>query len=773
MNDDLQKLIDEAGRLHNVDPALISAAIQAESSWNPNAKNAETGATGLGQFIAPTAKSLGVKNPNDPKEAIPAIAKLLAENLDRYGNAEDAVRAYHGGTDKANWGPKTEAHVQKVMSYLNHGNDDELFNKITKSELAPVVTTPEEDALFNQITKTAPEVTQNAPAQSDSLIGNPMQAAQAFGHHLMNLPHGLANLVEQGVASGVNAIAPNSAVAKYIQNIANQDVLAAGQREQNYQANVPTNAASVLGATAGEILPAILTAGESVPAQIGLKTMVNGALTGAGLGLAQPVLSPDNYWSQVGQNTAFGTLLGGSVPAVTPALSKLGGYVSNVAGAATKPFTKTGAESIANDIINRTTGGAPLQSAINEIVPGSKPTLAEVAKNANLSGLQRTIRDINPEPFVQRERENAQSRLDLFGKASESPEALNQAIESRDAAAQSQLDNLWKDKKEVNPQPILNQINAVLEGPGRERSAVKTAMNHLKDKLVDSEGNFKSTDPEYLYESIHKEIGDILSPLAPKELASAKQATKELMKVKNAVAQVIDQGVPTAVDKNGEQLPGFSKYLQDYSASSKDIDAMKLLQGLKITDNYGNITLPKINSKIESIESKAGERGANKAKSVDVEQLNALKNIRQDLQRQGEVGRGRSLGSNTAQNLVTQNMIQAALPGKMGALVGHLPTGTLSGALGTGLGYAAGGPMGAAAGGTVGGLLGKGWQSLMQTKNEAILDQLTNKLLNPETLNLAQKQQALNLMRLANPALIGVGTSNLPRIEILGVPTGQ
>lgn len=119
---DLSALIQSAGQQYNVDPSLIHAVIQTESSGNPNAVGPQTQygqAEGLGQFIPATAKSLGISNPFDPAQAVPGIAKLLSENLNRYGDVQKAISAYHGGTDPANWGPKTQAYVQKVAA--NYG----------------------------------------------------------------------------------------------------------------------------------------------------------------------------------------------------------------------------------------------------------------------------------------------------------------------------------------------------------------------------------------------------------------------------------------------------------------------------------------------------------------------------------------------------------------------------------------------------------------------------------------------------------------------------
>jgi hypothetical protein len=111
---DYNALINAASQQYNVDPRLTRAVIQTESSMNPNAYNPSTGAAGLGQLIPSTAQALGVSNPYDPQQAVPATAQLLAEDMRRYGNPVQAVEAYHGGTNPQNWGPKTQAYVQKV-----------------------------------------------------------------------------------------------------------------------------------------------------------------------------------------------------------------------------------------------------------------------------------------------------------------------------------------------------------------------------------------------------------------------------------------------------------------------------------------------------------------------------------------------------------------------------------------------------------------------------------------------------------------------------------
>lgn len=104
--------IQEAGQRYNVDPRLVASVIQVESGGDPNAVSS-AGALGLGQHLPTTAAALGI-DPKDPAQSIDGVAKLLDENLRRYGNVEQAILAYHGGTDQANWGPKTQNYLQKI-----------------------------------------------------------------------------------------------------------------------------------------------------------------------------------------------------------------------------------------------------------------------------------------------------------------------------------------------------------------------------------------------------------------------------------------------------------------------------------------------------------------------------------------------------------------------------------------------------------------------------------------------------------------------------------
>ena len=77
------KLFEAAGRKHKLPPTLLMAQAYQESHWNPKASS-PTGVKGIMMLTRRTAKSLGVKNRLDARQAIPAGAQYLAKMRSRF-----------------------------------------------------------------------------------------------------------------------------------------------------------------------------------------------------------------------------------------------------------------------------------------------------------------------------------------------------------------------------------------------------------------------------------------------------------------------------------------------------------------------------------------------------------------------------------------------------------------------------------------------------------------------------------------------------------------
>lgn len=90
-------LIVEAAKKFDVDAALVSAVIKAESDYNPRVVS-HKGARGLMQLMPATAARFGVKDSFDPSANIHGGTRYLRWLLDKFeGNADLAVAAYNAG----------------------------------------------------------------------------------------------------------------------------------------------------------------------------------------------------------------------------------------------------------------------------------------------------------------------------------------------------------------------------------------------------------------------------------------------------------------------------------------------------------------------------------------------------------------------------------------------------------------------------------------------------------------------------------------------------
>lgn len=76
-------------------PFFIRLLFQ-ESRFKPGAVS-RTGAQGIAQFMPKTADAVGLDNPFDPLEAIPASARLLRNLFEEFGNLGLAAAAYNAG----------------------------------------------------------------------------------------------------------------------------------------------------------------------------------------------------------------------------------------------------------------------------------------------------------------------------------------------------------------------------------------------------------------------------------------------------------------------------------------------------------------------------------------------------------------------------------------------------------------------------------------------------------------------------------------------------
>jgi soluble lytic murein transglycosylase-like protein len=120
------EIIHEASLKYGVDEKVISAVIQQESSFNPQAVSS-SGAMGLMQLMPETAKNLGVTDPYNAEQNIMAGTKYLKQQMDEFGgNLSLGLAAYNAGSGAVRkYGgippyKETQEYVKKIVNSCDH-----------------------------------------------------------------------------------------------------------------------------------------------------------------------------------------------------------------------------------------------------------------------------------------------------------------------------------------------------------------------------------------------------------------------------------------------------------------------------------------------------------------------------------------------------------------------------------------------------------------------------------------------------------------------------
>ena len=119
------ELIETNNRKYGLPDGFLAAVADAESDFNPRARNNNSGASGMFQFMPATAKGYGI-DPFDPTQAADAAGKMLSGLIAKYdGDVSKALAAYNwggGNLDKAikKYGDNWIAHApEETQKYIN------------------------------------------------------------------------------------------------------------------------------------------------------------------------------------------------------------------------------------------------------------------------------------------------------------------------------------------------------------------------------------------------------------------------------------------------------------------------------------------------------------------------------------------------------------------------------------------------------------------------------------------------------------------------------
>ncbi len=387
----------------------------------------------------------------------------------------------------------------------------------------------------------------------------------------------------------------------------------------------------------------------------GANTMKGAALIGAGTGFMQP--STDTR--ETLQNTALGGAIG---PAALAAGRTLGAGYEAAAGLM-RPFSQSGQRNIAADVL-RQSASDPAASALRAaqarpLVPGSLPTLGQASGDPGLAQLERSLRN-NPQlagPLNLRLEAQQQARQKAIGDVAGTDEYYNGIKQGRDVfARQDYRDAMAQGVDTDMAKAIGPQIESLMRRPSiqdAKAGAIRLAAEN--DQALTGFGSIQGLD--WLKKSLDNKISAAASPGS----AIGKEELRSLMQTKNDLMAVLEQVSPAYKSAN-----------DNFSAMSRQINGMDVARDLqnKLNKNaqYGATGRESADSyktalanATESVKKQTGMK-----KSLDqvmgTGDIAALEAVAKDLARkQYSDSAGRAVGSNTVQNMMSQNLLRGVL----------------------------------------------------------------------------------------------------------------
>ena len=563
-------------------------------------------------------------------------------------------------------------------------------------------------------------------------MGSEKNFLDAAVHHLGNATVGVGQIIAHGlkdspIGAGLaagNRLAGGQAGStdSALDNVSNRFDALVQQREKDYQASTPTNAASIAGATAGEVLPfaiaapvkGLTTAGEmagNLVSRAGplASKIASGATQGAILSGVQPVTEPGNFGSGKLAQIGIGAATGGAIPTVSRGVSE----VANLGKAVLNP------KAVAAENISRLVGSDPatlakLDAASFGNIAGVRPTTAQVAPSPSAVAAEKNLGN-QPgykEQLVQRQNENNEARVGVLKNYAGDEASMQAAKDAREAATAPYRENVLK-MTEVDTKPILDVISTIKRTGLGVRPTIRTALDSI-ESTVQSAQDANGKVPAEILDSIRQNINDFLVSPTGKQ-ASAQE--------KVGVAPIRDQIIKTV----GQHAPGYSDYLAAYAKHSTPINTMQAARGIlarvdkRALNSTGDapLSLNDVNQGLAAIEK--GRYGVSPQAQKD------LKAVQESLKREGISNSIRSPGSDTQYNINAQGSLAKNL---LGPTFGGPTTKARVGAATVGalIGEHFGGPGGAAAGAGIGAFINKA----ADVVNKRIMDHYAAGLLNPQ-----------------------------------------
>lgn len=544
----------------------------------------------------------------------------------------------------------------------------------------------------------------------------------------------------------------------------------------------------------GEALP-----GAVIPAGGGA-TMASTAARLAAAGAIPGALEYGTAGERAGRAAggAAAAVAGGiAIPKAASAAVNAVTALGRAARAAVEPFTESGRTAIAGRVLNKAAGadapqvaarlaevGAPAlgpfqpgmaKTLAGELVPGSIPTVGQVAENGGLAALERATAAVQPAAFSQRGMEQAAARVGaLRGIAGD--EARMAAAAGTRSAVSKPLYNAASKQTVTTADPVLQEL---LTRPSVQKAIARA------EKIAAEEGRTfgmvpgrpATPGPQLVDEAgnVLLDLGSAAQPgkITGQTLQDIKMGMDALLKdptsgIAGKEAELLQQTRGQLMNWMENAIPELRAARQTYAQLSRPINQMqvgqRLVQQLEpalndygaLARETGNKYALALRNADQTARTATKFKGAGMQDIMTPQQMGTLEGVAGDLARKANAENlGRGVGSDTTQKLLLQDLVRGNAAERSGApkLIAALPTiaGTAAGAL-------AGGPVGAVGGGSVGFGLGKVAKAIYGTQEEKIVGKIADALLDPGTAgalmsaNPLRPQVPLSQVLLANPA---------------------
>jgi hypothetical protein len=412
------------------------------------------------------------------------------------------------------------------------------------------------------------------------------------------------------------------------------------------------------------------------------QTYRGAAAAGAFQGAIQPLDS-----TQGSGQRALNAAVGGGAGLAGQAVPVAAGASLRTLRSLIDPLTDSGQSRIIASTLNRFGQGGNMTPTPSS-VPGVHPTLSEATGNAGLGQLQRAVTDAGSadgtlNQFVQRGLENNAARVNAVRGVAGTADDLSDALTQRQGAADAlygQAATTDAMRRDLLQQQASQAAEQQLAGYGGLRSAATAKSNVMR-----SSPELEQLSQRPAFQQAAKQAVKLAADQGV-DIGDPTKSVQGLHYIKLAIDDMMQPNAASAIGRNQQSaLQGTKQALLDqienisplyaqakdvYQQMSGPVNALQTGQafldkaGGNVLDRLGNPTLTANRfagnlGKLDAIAQKAtGFKGATAEQVFSPSQLAVLQAVNDDLGRKATADSvGKSLGSNTVQNLASQSLL--------------------------------------------------------------------------------------------------------------------